>query len=581
MRKRSVRSAAGQALILVALAMPLFFSVVGLVIDGSNLMVHRRSLQNAADAAALAAAQELPAGGPCLGPDSTPGTCLYRVLTTANQYSHDVNHGPTVDHACAGVSDRNCYTTPYKGNPQLVEVRLREQVHGFVTGLIDALFRSSLGNVFRVGARSVSGATAQVAPPTTSTNVTSGDGSTITGTSTGYGTSTGTTTTGGVGAVAFAKSTNCTKDPGGAAITYSGAGGGSIGALAANGGISVSGNTNTKSIDYLALGRLGQMVGGVPCYDNPGVATINNPPVQGPWSPPKDWPLAPPAIPTPGSGCNPVSSALPVTTKALTNNVATITTAANHGLVVGDDVLVAVNDNRFDGWYTITAKTNRTFSYAKTGANVAPSAATGTATPTSQSVTLTAGWETSHSPGIYCITGTTATLTLQAIDLTGRAGGLACQAGATCGYTFFAPLMSISGGNYRCFQYCNPAPTSPPSSGPLPTLFYATAGDIKVQGSAPNLVGYIFAPSPAGEVSFTGGGVSGGSGFIEAQTIKLAGNFATYLGTGPLVGGQTTTTIATFPVTTITTTSTIPGFTSTSVTTIPGATTGTTVGLDE
>jgi len=38
----------------VAVALPMFFSLVAVIIGGSNLMVHRRSIQNAADAAALA-----------------------------------------------------------------------------------------------------------------------------------------------------------------------------------------------------------------------------------------------------------------------------------------------------------------------------------------------------------------------------------------------------------------------------------------------------------------------------------------------------------------------------------------------
>src|SRR5262245_9490545 len=114
----------GQALVLVALAMPMFFGFVGLAVDGGKLLVERRSIQNAADAAALAAAQELPSSGACAGPDTTPGTCLYRVMTAADHYSFAVNKGPHVDHACVGGSDKNCYTTPYNGSNQLVEVKL-------------------------------------------------------------------------------------------------------------------------------------------------------------------------------------------------------------------------------------------------------------------------------------------------------------------------------------------------------------------------------------------------------------------------------------------------------------------------
>jgi len=52
---------AGQVILVVAIALPLFFSVCAFVVDGANLMVHRRSIQNAADAASLAASQDLSA----------------------------------------------------------------------------------------------------------------------------------------------------------------------------------------------------------------------------------------------------------------------------------------------------------------------------------------------------------------------------------------------------------------------------------------------------------------------------------------------------------------------------------------
>src|SRR5262249_2147354 len=122
----------------------------------------------------------------------------------------------------------------------------------------------------------------------------------------------------------------------------------------------------------------------------------------------------------------------------------------------------------------------------------------------SSNVTFTT---TGHPPGVYCVTGSTATLTMSALDL-------------SAGYTFFAPVISVSGGTYTCYQNCSGPPTI------NSTLFYATNGDVKMQGSAPTVTGNIFAPS--GEISFTGGGVSGGSGFLESQTLKVAGNFANY-----------------------------------------------------
>jgi hypothetical protein len=82
----------------------------------------------------------------------------------------------------------------------------------------------------------------------------------------------------------------------------------------------------------------------------------------------------------------PVGSALPglsytVTNKALTTNVATITTSVTHALIVGDVVTVALSpaDSVFDGSYTITAITGTTFSYARVNANVTSGASGGSA----------------------------------------------------------------------------------------------------------------------------------------------------------------------------------------------------------
>lgn len=63
-----------------------------------------------------------------------------------------------------------------------------------------------------------------------------------------------------------------------------------------------------------------------------------------------------------------------VTNKALTSNVATLTTSTAHGLVVGDTVTVTGVDTTFNGTYTLTAVTSNTFSYAKTAADVASTA---------------------------------------------------------------------------------------------------------------------------------------------------------------------------------------------------------------
>ena len=168
----------GQALVLVALAMPLFMSIAALVVDGTNLMVHRRQLQTAADGAALAAAQDLsgylpisPSSGPCAtwGPQKTvqPRPTL---VAAAEDYSNRNNGPGTLDGGscasdtarCSAAGDSNCYTWPYKGNSALVEVRLREPVAGFFTNAVDAVVPGDpFANAFKASARSVASATLQ------------------------------------------------------------------------------------------------------------------------------------------------------------------------------------------------------------------------------------------------------------------------------------------------------------------------------------------------------------------------------------------------------------------------------------
>jgi hypothetical protein len=79
-----------------------------------------------------------------------------------------------------------------------------------------------------------------------------------------------------------------------------------------------------------------------------------------------------------------------ITNKALTSNVATITTSAAHYVAVGDSITVAGVDATFNGTYTVTAVSNssNTISYAKTNANVTSAAVSpaGTLTRDGQSM---------------------------------------------------------------------------------------------------------------------------------------------------------------------------------------------------
>jgi len=94
---------------------------------------------------------------------------------------------------------------------------------------------------------------------------------------------------------------------------------------------------------------------------------------------------------------NPFNTGLTVSNKALTSNVATITTSATHGLFVGDTVKITGVDTTFNGTWTITTvPSTTTFTYARTATNVTSVASSGSvyvaATAASQAVRLTVQW---------------------------------------------------------------------------------------------------------------------------------------------------------------------------------------------
>ena len=67
-----------------------------------------------------------------------------------------------------------------------------------------------------------------------------------------------------------------------------------------------------------------------------------------------------------------------VTNKALTSNVATLTTGTAHGFVAGDHIVVTGVDITFDGGFVVaSAPTSTTLTYARTATNVTSTAVTG------------------------------------------------------------------------------------------------------------------------------------------------------------------------------------------------------------
>ena len=107
----------GQALLLIAGAMALILIVSAFVVDVSHAFVDQRHLQNTADAASLAAAQQLASGGALsCATGTSPGDCATEYVV--------YNNGPslpgglpkctvTTQYIPSDPSDLNCYQNPY------------------------------------------------------------------------------------------------------------------------------------------------------------------------------------------------------------------------------------------------------------------------------------------------------------------------------------------------------------------------------------------------------------------------------------------------------------------------------------
>jgi len=538
------RDEGGQTLIFFVLAMPVFLAVIALVIDGSMLLVKKRALQNAADAAALAAAQDWPLGGPCVG------ACLASLQTSANNYS-DKNGGPDL-HPCndpdpAHPTDTNCFAAPYidksgTAHDGQVEVRL--------TVSTPTLFTKAVGlkGLFDVSARSVAGSN----PILGATTIT---GQTVTGSATTIVIPGGTHTTtdpdinsGGSG-IGFAMSPVC------GAISYTGAGAKNgdpvLGAFATNGGFDFSGNA-PKKVTWLGFDQTRCGPPGFPASPPSGTNQCTSP-AWGDASEsqnncvktlvnlnqnntlPINWPLMPPPQPTPRNGT----------------------------------------------WNPSSDYYSNCINLGNTGTiNFRPNG---------------------NPPGIYCVSGASTVLSINGGDdlTTGDGYTFFALNGAT---------ISISGNTSKLKFYWPSAcgagtrPTTRASSYPCPglnrtissydpfTLFYATNPSstggcaVCLQGQNNQLTGDIFAPMPnafpptpgptqtGGLVTVNGGALAAGSGFIESWNLHLAGNTGSYSGTGTAIiipGATHTTTDAGTTQTII-----VPG------TTDPGTTIATTVGTE-
>ena len=171
MRHHRWRMEAGQVFVVFALALPVLLGMSALVIDVGTLFVEKRTMQQAADAAALAAAQRLP-DGPCnvvcrAGVPASHGlAAVPGVATLAGTYSgRNLGGSGSALPACTGSVTSNCYelldavdTCDAGETCSRVRVRLTKSVSTLFGGLIG---KSS----YVVGARAIAERVHTFAPP--------------------------------------------------------------------------------------------------------------------------------------------------------------------------------------------------------------------------------------------------------------------------------------------------------------------------------------------------------------------------------------------------------------------------------
>jgi len=123
----------GQTLVIVTLSATVLFGIIALGLDAGRLYFERRVVQNSADAAALAGAQELlPKGG---DPGVSP-TMAFSARCVAAKYAFQTWNDAPADIGCtfanttpaiataASVPAKVTITTPSRGNPNEIAVRV-------------------------------------------------------------------------------------------------------------------------------------------------------------------------------------------------------------------------------------------------------------------------------------------------------------------------------------------------------------------------------------------------------------------------------------------------------------------------
>ena len=196
-----------------------------------------------------------------------------------------------------------------------------------------------------------------------------------------------------------------------------------------------------------------------------------------------------------------------INNKALTTNVATLTTTAAHGLAVGMEITITGVDATFNGTYTITGvPTTTTFTYAKTASNVTSTAVSPVGTGTTNVIHFI-DYNTGTDDPVFsiCDDGTTAfwvtndtvsgKLEVNKKALTGTASTAATVMFTSPGITVtnavieFVKERLVMAANNKIYEFATSATTLPTELYTHPSTAHVYTS-ITASGSAIYVAGY-------------------------------------------------------------------------------------------
>jgi Flp pilus assembly protein TadG len=551
------RRETGQVVILTTLLLPVLIGCCAIVIDVGSAFAQRRSLQQAADAAALAGAQRLPCG-------DLETACLNAAGAVAAAYSRQ-NGGPSTLTACTGPSDSDCYEV-------IERVKMRVRLKTTIPTFFAAFFGKKNWDISAKSAASWM--------PYTST--TPGSTVTIPGSTNPDVVNVQTTTTPGVAlhpTLLFAGSPSCAPSP---AVDLQGSGSRYDGAVVSNGSIDApSNNMGGGPLVYANPPNCGVNLGNTPSWGTPIVQA------------PAPWPVPPPVCETatspPGvNACNPTTASLNelITTVGGVPCTAapanwTITAAPAPGLycasqsitvkhsftnvgLVAPLITVSGSGNVVSGTSLLPAYGGLLFYAYGNGGNPASEVDRVTiSSATGGTFTLTFNGQTT-GPLAFDATAGTVQTALQGLSSIGSGNvSVASSVVSTNRFydvTFSGSLAMTDVGAMTVGASLTPVGAS--ASVATTTQGFPdgpTGNSVANQsGSGFGFAGAMFAPfgradlTASGTVAVCPDPTVAGCGFIQAWMIKLAGSGKSFQGLGPGTPG---------PPTVSTTTTTIPGST--------------------